>query len=89
LCDDGPCETEIYSSEARLNINKNLEVFVVVTVVQSLLLIVIQNRMHTVKIVWSYLKIGNIMRWVRERMMKKSERSKIRNLLVRRRNQEK
>jgi hypothetical protein len=29
---------------------KNLEVFVVVTVVLSLLLIVVHNRMHTVKI---------------------------------------
>jgi hypothetical protein len=30
LC-DGPCETKTCSSESRLNINKNLEVFVVVT----------------------------------------------------------
>jgi hypothetical protein len=49
LPDDGPCETETCSSEARLNININLEVLVVVTVILSLLLIVIHNRMHTVK----------------------------------------
>jgi hypothetical protein len=48
--DDGPCETETCRSEARLNINKNLEAFVVVTVVLSLLLIAIHNRMHTVKL---------------------------------------
>jgi hypothetical protein len=37
LPDDGPCETETCSSEARLIININLEVFVVVTVILSLL----------------------------------------------------
>jgi hypothetical protein len=49
LPDDGPCETETCNSEARLIININLEVFVVVTVIVSLLHIVIHNRMHTVK----------------------------------------
>jgi hypothetical protein len=36
--DDGPCETETRSSEVRLIININLEVFVVVMVILSLLL---------------------------------------------------
>jgi hypothetical protein len=47
--DDGPCETKTCSSEARLIININLEVFVVVMVLVSLLHIVIHNRMHTGK----------------------------------------
>jgi hypothetical protein len=37
LPDDGPCESETCSSEARLIININLEVFVVVMVILSLL----------------------------------------------------
>jgi hypothetical protein len=48
--DDVPCTTETCSSETRLIININLEVFVVVTVILSLLHIVIHNRMHTVMI---------------------------------------
>jgi uncharacterized protein (UPF0262 family) len=52
LPDGGPYETKTSSSEARLIININLEVFVVVTLILSLLHIVIHNRMHTVKIIY-------------------------------------
>jgi hypothetical protein len=51
LPDDGPCETETCSREVKVD-HKNIEpgIFVVVTVILTLLHIVIHNTMHTVKI---------------------------------------